>query len=66
VTPDDLERDFQIYVTSQDKTRPGLLMRVDRLELLAKLIIVGGGIGLLYKIVDVFGALIALKAASSP
>ena len=63
--PDDMDArvaTLETHITGQDKDKPGVLMRLDRLELFVKLGVAAGGIGLAWKVLDVFGSLIALKA----
>ncbi len=50
---------IETHVMSQDRAAPGLLMRVDRLELFVKLLIALTGLGVLWKALDVIGQVLA-------
>jgi hypothetical protein len=50
-------------VQSVDPDRPGLMMRVDRWQLVAKLLIVAASIGLLDQLVKIIGALFTARQA---
>ena len=53
---------LETHVLGQDREKPGVLMRLDRLELLMKLGVTLAGMGLAWKILDVFGSLIAMRS----
>ena len=53
---------LESHVLGQDREKPGVLMRLDRLENLLRLLAVLGGMGLAWKVLDVFGGFIATRA----
>lgn len=53
---------LETHVIGVSRENPGVLMRLDRLEWFVKLQVALVGMGLLWKIIDVFGSLIALRA----
>lgn len=55
-------RVIEEHVLSQDRDKPGALMRLDRLETIVKLGVAAAGIGLVWKVLDVLGTLIAVRA----
>lgn len=54
------------HVLGQTKESPGVLMRLDRLELLLKLVALIGGMSVAWKVLDIFGSFIASQALKQP